>query len=287
MKTEANDILTNENLRKLSVAEVKEIQLEILSFFHEYCIRYGLRYYLSAGTLIGAVRHKGYIPWDDDIDVVMLREDYDRLLSQFNQTNTRYQIISNDLDYTCKYGYAKLVNSGTVFIEDPKYDLDKRIGINIDIFPLENLGNDYQQAIKTVKKAEKYTWIIDKKNCVLKHKTPLKTITLKLIKTVMKIFSYKWCFDGVRRIMNTRKNDNASIYVGQITLFAKGENEILKREWFSKQVDMEFEGRRFFAPIGYDEYLKRLFGDYMKLPPKEQQVTHHVFQAYKYIDNEG
>lgn len=267
------------NNNRIPDNEIKRIQLGLLKGLHEYCSAHGLKYYMAAGTLIGAVRHKGFIPWDDDIDVVMLRDDYDKLLKGFNNDSTNYKIISNEIDREYKYGFIKLYDARTVCLEGEKKKKANQIGVNIDVFPLDYLGDDYNAAVKLLKKIEKYTWIIDKKNIVYKKRNPIKQ-ALYAISRLTVVFSYRWLYNKIYCIIETQKIENQSTYIGEVVLYSKGEKEVLERSWFSDRVLMEFEGEQFYAPIGYNEYLERLFGNYMELPPEEERITHHYYKAF-------
>ena len=130
----------------INTEELKQIQLQIMDYFHSWCKEHGIRYYITAGTLIGSLRHKGYIPWDDDIDVVMLRAEFDKLIHDFPKSETgHFRLLSIETDSTCKYTYAKLYDDRTVFIEGDEKAIHP-IGVNIDIFPLENATDNFVDA---------------------------------------------------------------------------------------------------------------------------------------------
>jgi lipopolysaccharide cholinephosphotransferase len=262
----------------INVNQLKSIQLRIMDFFHNWCQENGITYFITAGTLIGALRHKGFIPWDDDIDVVMLRTDYERMLSLFPKSG-RYQLYSIETDTSCIFPYAKIYDSETVMIEgdekEPSY-----IGVNIDIFPLDNATNDYQDAVTMKKSLHFISNILGVKLLDRANRGFVKNVTVALLRFLAGFFSYSWL---VKRIINKSKkyiNNNDSRYIVNAVIYAKGEREILEREWFKESIDLEFEGRKYKAPIGADQYMRRLFGDYMQLPPADKRVSHHRFKAY-------
>ena len=133
-KTKAMKIITSE--------ELKAIQLDLLQKTADFCKENGIRYYLCGGTLLGAIRHKGYIPWDDDIDISMPRPDYDRFISMFNKPENDYQVI--DMSNNKKYGlpFAKVHDTRT-FVDELQYTKDQ-FGVYIDIFPIDGVGEDEQ-----------------------------------------------------------------------------------------------------------------------------------------------
>lgn len=272
------------NLKKeeLSINQIKKIELDILLKFDKFCKQNNIKYFITAGTLIGALRCKGFIPWDDDIDVVMLRPDYNRFLSLFNekQTEKNIKVFSpNDKNYP--YAYAKVSDTNTLLIESSSLTKMFKLGVNIDVFPLDFLTDDYKSSLKFVKKISFYNTILTLKYFSLDKKRPFyKQFIIATILFVLKMFSYTWLVDKIDKLAQQNINNSNSKYVGQIVLKAKGEKEILERQWFEKTTDVPFENYYFKAPIGYDAYMKRLFGNYMELPPKEKQVSNHYVKAY-------
>ena len=264
--------------KNIDIVALKSIQLEIMDAFHKWCQENGITYFITAGTLIGALRHKGFIPWDDDIDVVMLRADYERMLSLYPKKG-RYRLYSVKTDASCVFPYAKIYDPQTVMIEGDE-DGRKPIGVNIDIFPLDNATDDYKDAVQLKKDLRLLDNILGVKHLDKANRGAVKNITVAVLRTISKCFSYSWL---VRHIIKKSKryiNNTNSRYVVNAVIYAKGEKEILERSWFAEAVDMEFEGRKYKAPIGADAYMKRLFGDYMQLPPEDKRVSHHRFRAY-------
>ena len=138
--------------RTIDLEQQKKIQFEILKEVRDFCDNNNLTYFLGGGTLLGAIRHKGYIPWDDDIDIMMPREDYEKLLTEFNKTcDNQYKLLSykNTEDYY--YLFAKVINTKTILVED-NYKKIKDLGIYIDVFPIDYLPEDDNKTQKIMKK---------------------------------------------------------------------------------------------------------------------------------------
>lgn len=268
--------------RKLTLEEIRSVQLNILDTIDRYCEKNDLKYYITAGTLIGALRHRGYIPWDDDIDVVMLREDYDKFLSEFNcNRSDKIRCVTHEYAPDFNYSFIKVSDERTIFQEDEQHPKKKTIGVNVDIFPLENLTDDYEDAKALMRQINKYVSIVEVKNIISSEKRAIrKRMELGILKSLASFFSYKWLFKQIDRVAKKYIDNNSSKYITNAVIRAKGEKEILKREWFSESVDLSFEGRNYKAPVGYDAYMQRLFGEYMQLPPKEKRISHHKFVAY-------
>ena len=268
--------------KELLISQIKQIQLNILLKVADFCKENNINYFLTAGTLIGALRHKGFIPWDDDIDIVMLRDDYNKFISIFNKVSEEKNIkvfSPNDKNYP--YTYAKVSDTRTMLIENKYLSKIFELGINIDVFPLDYLTDDFNSSLKFLKKIYKYNSILELKQISLdKKRSFYKQLSIIVIQFVLKIFSYKWLINKINVLAQKNINNEGSKYIGQIVIKAKGEKEILERSWFAKAVDVTFEKNLFKAPIGYDAYMKRLFGNYMQLPPKEKQITHHYYKAY-------
>ncbi len=248
--------VSRNNYRKLSDIEVKQTLLQILKYIKRICEEHNIRYYMASGTLLGAVRHKGYIPWDDDIDLYVEIKDLARLADIMEQ-DKNYTMISiwKDDDYIDDCSI--IVDKNTI-VDNNHFPMQITTGIGIEIFPICGLPNneqELQEHINELKNLEMncYNTIYHKTSCIKAKK--------ELIKGLM-----KYDFD---------KSD----YVGYIldTHFLQTK---VKRECYSKTIQLEFEGEFFQCPAGYDTILTQLYGNYMKLPPIEEQQPHHFYHAY-------
>ena len=265
--------------KNLNVEDLKKIQVELLDVLDSECKKHGLRYFMAYGTLIGAVRHKGYIPWDDDIDVIMPREDYDKLLSIFNDENkdSKVRVISHSIDKDYYLSFAKLVDTGTVLKENTESNYE--IGVYIDIFPLENLADDFEEAKKIIKKGFRYNKKLMLKNLVWRKGRALyKNLALIIGKLALSWQSRSKILDDFEKYCCQNKAEFFTKYVGVIT--GVPYMRVFKREWFEQSVMLEFEGKQYSAPIGYDAFLRDIYGDYMQLPPEDKRCSHHSFEAW-------
>lgn len=268
--------------RAIDIEELKKIQLDLLDEFDDYCVRNGLTYYLAYGTLIGAVRHKGYIPWDDDIDVIMPRTDYEKLIEVFNKGGhaSNIKVVSHEIDPKYYLPFAKLINTSTEMQEE--VNSDYKVGVYLDIFPLDNLADDYETAKKRMRKAFRYNELLLLKNLTFsKGRAWYKNAILK----VGRFVSSFWSRDRLINILNNfgicKENSSSTNYVGVVTGIEVGdESQVFESQWFRETIKVEFEGREFIAPAGYDAFLRKVYGDYMQFPPVEEQITHHVFNAW-------
>lgn len=262
-------------MRVMTFEEVKSVELEVLQYVSDYCDKNNLQYYLAYGTLIGAVRHKGFIPWDDDIDIWMPREDYNRIINEFNNNPSHYRLIS-PTDKISRHSFVKIIDVRTVKIEPNVSYTNGHLGIDIDIFPLDGQPDDdttYSLWYENLqKKYRLYPFTIAQK-----MSNYVKTFIVKLVNLgdILK----KFILNSTRKL-HLKYPYNTSNYVGTIESCYNSKNNRFKKEWFSEHVLLDFEGRKFKVPVGYHEVLTKMYGDYMKLPPKEQQITHHSNNNY-------
>ena len=260
-------------MKELSAKEYKPMLVEMLSYFHNFCEEHGIRYYLTGGTLLGAVRHRGFIPWDDDIDLNIPRVDYEKLLASFSDPEGRYRIISiNDKGYYLPS--AKIIDTSTVMREN--YDVSFDIGLFIDLFPMDNLSDDMVKARAMFRGIKKYRTGVNVKNLLVnKQRKFWKNVAIMTGKWIWSPFSRDYLLKVIDRKARKYEKSEMTHLVGTVSTGIYGEKEILKSEWFEQRVLLQFEGKQFYAPVGYDALLSQLYGDYMTLPPKEKQVSHH------------
>lgn len=256
--------------------EIQKIELDVLEKIHAFCEKRGLRYSLCGGTLIGAVRHKGFIPWDDDVDIFMPRPDYKIFCKEFSAENCSVHTHGNDKKYL--YPFAKVHDARTVLIEHfyPKNPL----GVYVDVFPIDGFPNQD----KSVKLAQRARSLIMR--CVQLKQAPFiahsKTCRVPLLRFFVKCFfacvPSKFFCDLFLRIVAMHDYET-SPFRGCMT-WGYGAREVIPAEAFDGFVEMDFEGRKFKAIAGWETYLKSLYGDYMQLPPPEKRVSNHDFTAY-------
>ncbi|MEE1198583.1 MAG: LicD family protein [Acutalibacteraceae bacterium] len=264
-------------MKELTIDEAKKIELEILLFFDKFCKENNKQYFLAGGTLIGAVRHKGFIPWDDDIDTYMMREDYDWMIENFNKikSQSRYKLIPPSSEHA-KHSFVKIIDVKTVKIENGVAYNNDYLGVDIDVFPLDGQPdtikeyNKWHKKLMTIYRLHTY--------CIIDTAGKLKRI---IAVPLIRLFTggRKTLLKRAEKLHKKYTYENAK-YIGPKECAFNTYNDRYKKEWFDKAIDGEFEGHIFPIPIGYDAVLTQLYGDYMKLPPVEKQITHHSNKMY-------
>ena len=274
----------DEGIRYQEVTDIREIQqmeLGIMEYIHEICQKIGVKYFLAYGSLIGAVRHKGFIPWDDDMDICMLREDYEKLQDYLiSNPDERYEVMSykNNLNYV--YPFMKVQDNQTYLLEED-VRIDSNMGIYVDIFPVDGYEDD--SAFK-----DKMTRLIKKRqlSCyTFKGITNTKSLLNSLIRYISVIvFYFTNTNKYIRGIDELAKSRKVSDYEEVDYLIYKDMNKpVWRREWLEQVTTGTFEGKEFMIPKNYHEILTSDYGDYMQLPPVELRFSHHDFQLWKII----
>lgn len=266
-------------MKELSLQEIKQIELEILKEFHSFCVENNIRYFISHGTLLGAIRYKGFIPWDDDLDVLVPREDYDRLLTLFRDSD-QYRLCAFEKNRDYLYPYAKLCDMSTRKVEGG-YNNGMELGLDIDVFPLDHWDDDLEKAKLESKRQNRnmfhlYLTKLRKPDSLHPAKRFVKGIVMALCKLRGSAYYVEKIIQGA-----DKPEQKGSRYMGGKAWNVYGERDILPAEVFAEAIELEFEGEKFFAPVGYDAFLTSLYGDYLPEPPVEKRKTHHSFKAYR------
>lgn len=262
--------------------DIKSVLLETLSEFHAFCETHDLEYFLIGGTLLGAVRHEGFIPWDDDADVVMPREDYNKLLNLASEFKYPFILKSPKTHKDFRIQFAKLTNQKIILEED--LDVPFVNGVWLDIFPLDyTFNNKYTQNLHFFVASKLKSLISLKYNLVNQKKLSMARRTVKLplwiISKVMPrevINGFFTMNENIATILPFPKNSLANLYGSW------GVKEIAPAKIFSSKKLYDFEGKQFWGPVDADYWLTKVYGDYMQLPSKEQQKAKHNIKVLSY-----
>lgn len=266
-------------MKEMTYTELREVQVNILQYIHNFCVENNIKYSLAYGTLLGAVRHGGYIPWDDDIDIAMLREDYERFIALFNDENRVYEVYECRKNKDYKVAFAKVCDTRTLIDERAN---TKKIGVFVDVFPIDDLCDTYEESLEMFNNYRDMRLVVQVKGRLIGD---VKKTWKKVLMALLKV-KYLFC-DVNSKICNANlklatNQCPASKYVGLVVDGKK--NEIVERLVWSEYSPVNFEGRTFLAVKNADLYLRHAYGDYMKLPPKEQQIPKHDFDAIYWKD---
>ena len=271
--------ISNEELKQL-----QRVELEMLIEVDRICKQHHIKYSLDGGTLLGAVRHKGFIPWDDDIDLIMLREEYVKFKKACEQDldTKRFFLQDYETDKNYRWGYAKLRRNNTKFIRLGQEHLKQNAGVFIDIFVADNVPDNF-----IIKRLHHSLCFLIRKTLYSEVKRQLTTNPFsKGINGLLCMIPRDGVF-GVRNWLAKVSNRKRTELISHYTLqYPKSCKYGLPRKCFDEFIELEFEGRKFPGFKEYDCYLSGHYGDYMKLPPKEQQIPHLQVSTFELIEPE-
>lgn len=277
----------NTDKQAMQMKDIQRVSLEILKFVTALCEKQNFRYSLMYGTLIGAIRHKGYIPWDDDVDIMMPRPDYDRFLSYCAAHKEElgvYEIFNRFTHDDYIFGITRVCDSRYEIIKEEASE-NCGMGIFIDVYPYDGLGNDYDVALQLLSKTRQYCDTIVSMTRVNQSQPSNLNwrgrLVHKIKKLIIKIKGVKYYLKATEKLRANYQFDKSE-YVGPLMwYFSKPQKVLFKRSYFDELIKVPFEDGEFFVPSEYDRLLRQEYGDYMQLPPVEKRIYHHQYKAFK------
>lgn len=251
--------------------KLHEVELEIMDEFVKICEKHNLSYFLAGGTMLGAVRHKGFIPWDDDIDIGMMRKDYDLFIKYAQkELNKKYYLDCYETNKECYLPFAKIRKNNTIFDEEDSHHINNHKGIFIDIIPFENAKK--QDSFKQKIQAILVRNMID----TMFYKTKirkLKNARHPIFVAILNIIPRNQLMKLQNKLSKLNKDDNSEYVVALAGAYGY-QKETIKRECLLPTKKIKFEDREYSGMNNPDAYLTRIFGNYMELPPKEKRRNH-------------
>ena len=265
---------TRDGYRRLSEEEIKEVELGVMDYIHNLCQKENINYSLAYGTLLGAVRHKGYIPWDDDVDISLKRDEYDKLYQAVLRDNDPiYKVASWENDARYPYPFYRVYDARTVY-ENNYIENDIDLGICVDVFPFDYYADVNKEMVKldTYRRLSVYTlYGIHSKNAGLKN------IIRYLLVLVFRLTRVK-TWNKKMNLLSMQANDNDSI---DYLMENKRTSTKFEKTLLDKVMDSPFEDRTYKIPEASHQILSAIYGDdFMEIPPVEKRVKHDDFVAY-------
>ena len=267
---------------ELCKEEIEKVRLNVADAIKDFCKEYGLSYYLAGSTLLGAIRHRGFIPWNHTMSMMLIREDYDLLVRIFNEKsiekNSTLRLFTYAEDEEYGFAYGKITDTDTLLVQDGGEG--DGLGVGVKIFPIDGVGKTRRQAEKTIKKAQYYHALLRLKA----HKTHTQKFYSvgRLKRFVQKLRSKFITRGGIIKKIETllRKEKFADSAYAGVVVSNFGAKAIVEKEMFLSFVTVPFEDRKYAVIEQYDKYLTAIFGDYTVLPDEKDRQEREV-RVYK------
>lgn len=267
--------------QELTLQEIQSETLKIMKLIHKICVEQNLKYSLFYGTLIGAVRHKGFIPWDDDLDIVMPRADYEKLCEYFilhEKELSPFKWFSYKTVKNYPYMIARVCN--TNFRMEAENEKDCGMGTFVDIYPLDGAGNGNHKFL--YHKAWFYSSMYFSNSRI--HYVPVKGFFKTVIKKTAFILSKVKKIESIRKKLEEIAQKypyESSSYIACMTWLDSGRKNVFRKDDIEKLIISPFQESEFYIPQNYDSLLATYYGDYMQLPPENERIGHHFYKIYR------
>ena len=272
-------------MKEMTIDEVKQIQLNILDVVDQFCSKFGIRYSMAYGTLLGAIRHKGYIPWDDDVDLIMPRPDYERFIHTFNAYSENYYVIAPELNWDYYAPYANVCDKRTLLVEGISTHRGIEIGAKIDIFPMDGVPTDNREYLKEATRMQFYRRALNHKRGSLRKifTTSFGVYIRRLFFRIITCYmSYSDIQKKIHRLATSysfEEMEYADVMVFNLHFATRCKSSV-----FKETQKMQFEDREYEAIIAYDDFLHIVYGDYMMLPPEKSRKSNHALCSHFWKD---
>ena len=281
-----------QNPKVISMDRLKTCLLDMLSWFHSYCVDNGLRYYLVEGSMLGCARHHGFIPWDDDIDIGMPRPDYEKLKSLIagKIQNSAYLLETEESDKPeFFYTYSKLFDVRTTQVEERRINVVR--GVGIDVFPIDGIGETLESAKSNYKPIAKQMDLLTARVVAVRPgRKWYKNAAVRVLQLVPKAFiNEKKIMKKISDMCKQREYDSSE-YVGALVTTYRAK-EIIPRSFYGTPTIYKFEDIEVYGVEKFDEYLTHLYGDWRQPPPEDKRQTAHLNLSidfdHSYLDAES